>query len=138
MAVTMGNVYRGPANKLELSSDGGTTWTDLGAIGNNNVEMNFEPVNYELGDRQNPKMYAMFKLKAEFAETHTSNLTALKTAETTPSRIRVTGLDGKIYTTVDMLMSTGVKRGFSGNEPHLGTIEAQLAVVNEDDALTIA
>ncbi|HHM02228.1 MAG TPA: hypothetical protein ENJ15_04390 [Caldithrix abyssi] len=137
MQVTAGNIYSGPVDKIESSSDGGTTWSDWGAIADGaNVEINFDPNVTQMGDGQNLKKFGLFTWKADILETHTSNLSLLQAAESTPVQLRITGLDGKTYTTVALLVTHKTKRGF-GKDPHMITAQAQKYAINEDDVLTI-
>jgi len=136
MQVTPANIYSGPVDKIESSTDG-TNWTDWGAVADGaNVEMNFDPNVTQMGDGQNLKKFGLFTFKADILETHTSNLSLLQSAETTPVQIKVTGLDGKTYTTVKMLLNHKIKRGF-GKDPHMITVQCQKFAINEDDIVTI-
>ncbi len=138
MTITDANIYSGPINKLEISTDGGTTYTDMGAIGDGaNVETTFEPNKTDLGDGQKLTKFGTFKLKAVILETHTSNLTLLKTAETTAATVRVTGLDAKTYTFGPLLLQHMLKRGF-GKDPHTIEITGEKYAINSDDLETIA
>lgn len=131
------NIYKGPAQTVEISTDGGSTWTDLGVTGNNNVELNFEPTNYELGDGSDFMVAGVGSIKIELAETDSTTISNVAAGRDSESQIRVTALDGSTYTTAAMLLNYGVKRGF-GDEPHILTVNGKKKFANESDFITIA
>jgi len=138
MTITPANVYSGPIDKLEISVDGGTVYNDMGTVGDGaNVESDFEPNKSDLGDGNQLTKFGTYKVKATILESHTSNLTTLKTAETVQSYMRVTALDAKTYTFGPMLMQHSIKRGF-GKDPHSIIIEGQKYAANSDDLEAIA
>ncbi len=131
-------IYSGPIQKVEISTDGGTTFSDLGAIGNGNAEITFEPKSYELADGQAKQLFGLAKATIEIAETDTTKLTLASSAkDTDQTKIKITGIDNKTYTIGPALAQYSVKRGF-GDEPHILTITMQKKVLDEDDFVTVA
>ena len=108
----------------------------MGAIGNANVEITFDPNAYELGDGQNFQTHGMGKITIELAETDSTHLATISAAKTTAAVAVITDLAGNTYTTPSLLWNYKTKRGF-GDDVHTVTIEAQKKCEDEDDFITI-
>ena len=129
-------ILSGPVSKVELSTDGGNTFTDLGAIGNNNAELVFDPVKYELGDGQELSRFGYGSVNIEVAETDSTSIATIAAAKDTEAQLKITALDGKVYTVAPMLLTYQVKRNFKGDEPHVVVITGKKKFADEDDFVT--
>jgi hypothetical protein len=131
---TPANVYRGPLSGVGIEAAGGSSPNDLGYLGNNNAEITWEKLGYELGDGQEVQLHGHGKVTIEIAETDSANLALIDT--TAEQKLTLTALDGKTYEIDNILVGYSVKRGF-GDEPHVITITAQKKTASESAFVTI-
>lgn len=131
MALTTSNIFHGPVSSVSLGG------SDLGGIGENNVEITFEPVATPLADGQDFQMFGTGKITIELVELDTSNLSTISAAKDTAAVIVVVDLAGNTYTMPSMIINYSTKRSF-GDDPHKVIITAKKKVADEDDFVTIS
>lgn len=127
----MGTIYHGPAVRVEIGD------LVLGALGQNNAELNFEPKNAEVGDGQDVMLCGIGSIKIETAESNAAVISDLASKRNTLQLVRVyteyNASDNYTrFATGYIMINYAVKRGF-GDEPHIITISGKRFFEDEDD-----
>lgn len=129
--MTPANIYHGPLSALTIGG------SDMGALGEANVSITWEPAAYTLHDGQQLQVYGLGKVEIELSETDSTHMATILSAATTPAIVIATGLDGSVYTLPSILLTHKVSRTF-GDDVHKVTVTGQKKTVSEASWCTIS